>query len=277
VKEFLIRSASAVVFGVLILGSLAWGKLPFAVVMLSANILSLWEFYQITGNRKVQTHQVLGMLTGCFLMVLCILYVTGMVRMDFLFDKTLLVMIAALLILPVFILFIGELFSRSETPLYNVAVGICGVLYISLPLTLLIMINDQSNGRLFVLAIFALIWVNDTMAYVSGKLTGKHPLYPRISPKKTWEGSIGGALFCIFVSFLFSRFSSELGLLQWFAFGLIIVIFATLGDLSESMIKRSLHIKDTGTIMPGHGGILDRFDATLMTAPFIFIYLLIVK
>jgi phosphatidate cytidylyltransferase len=123
---------------------------------------------------------------------------------------------------------------------------------------------------------FVLIWGNDTFAYLSGMAFGKHKLFERISPKKTWEGAIGGGLFSVVAAIVLSFFFEELNVYEWMGFALTIIIFGSFGDLFESLIKRSVGIKDSGTIMPGHGGILDRFDSILMAAPFAYIYIIFV-
>jgi phosphatidate cytidylyltransferase len=118
-----------------------------------------------------------------------------------------------------------------------------------------------------------ILWLNDTGAYFTGSLIGKHKLFERISPKKTWEGSIGGAVLAIATAYLASILFPQFSAWKWIGIGILTVIFGTLGDLVESALKRSLNIKDSGTILPGHGGILDRFDAVLVSVPFVFVFL----
>jgi phosphatidate cytidylyltransferase len=125
------------------------------------------------------------------------------------------------------------------------------------------------------LGFLLILWLNDTGAYLIGSWIGKHKLFERISPKKTWEGSMGGAFMALLTSWGMALLVKGIPLWQWISIGLIIVIFGTLGDLVESMLKRSLGIKDSGTILPGHGGILDRFDALLLAVPFVFVFLAI--
>lgn len=120
------------------------------------------------------------------------------------------------------------------------------------------------------------MWVNDTFAYLTGMLLGKHKFFERISPKKTWEGTIGGAVFTIVGAYVFSFFINDFTNFEWMGLGLVIVIFGTFGDLIESMIKRTYGIKDSGKIMPGHGGILDRLDSILIAAPFVLLYVVFI-
>jgi phosphatidate cytidylyltransferase len=128
----------------------------------------------------------------------------------------------------------------------------------------------------WILYVCYLIWTYDTMAYVSGRLAGKHPLWPRISPKKTWEGSMGGTVFAISLAIILSRFNTILSVPGWIGLALVVVVFGTLGDFFESWLKRRTGKKDSGRLLPGHGGILDRFDSLLIAAPFASIYLILV-
>ena len=128
----------------------------------------------------------------------------------------------------------------------------------------------------WILYVCYLIWIYDTMAYVSGRLAGKHPLWMRVSPKKTWEGAVGGAFFAIILAIFLSRFNTALSLPGWVGLAMVVVVFGTLGDLFESWLKRITGKKDSGSLLPGHGGILDRFDSLLMATPFVNIYLILV-
>ena len=152
-----------------------------------------------------------------------------------------------------------------------------GFLYISLPFSLLIYFNRPDNlhflGFPVILAgYFAFTWMNDTAAYLYGKQFGKHKFFERISPKKTWEGTIAGAVVTLVLAFGLHLLIPGLPLTDWIALACMVVFFGTHGDLVESLLKRSLNIKDSGTILPGHGGILDRFDTMLISAPFVFLY-----
>ncbi len=136
----------------------------------------------------------------------------------------------------------------------------------------IVFLEGVFNGKIL-LGIFILIWASDSGAYVFGVTMGKNKLFERISPKKTWEGFIGGVVISQVAAFLLSRYFGDLGYLHWGIIAGIVAVFGTLGDLVESMIKRSVKIKDSGKILPGHGGILDRFDSLLFTIPVIFTYL----
>lgn len=128
----------------------------------------------------------------------------------------------------------------------------------------------------FLLALFILVWMNDVFAYIVGTTLGKHKLSQKLSPKKSWEGSIGGVIFTVLAAWIFSMIVPELTLIQWLAFGLIVSLTANFGDLAESMLKRSAGVKDSGKLFPGHGGVLDRFDAVLFATPFVFFFLFLI-
>ncbi|MEO5569436.1 MAG: CDP-archaeol synthase, partial [Bacteroidia bacterium] len=177
-----------------------------------------------------------------------------------------------------FLLFIFELFRKSKHPFINIALTITGIIYVAVPFGLFLFIgaNNGPDGMYhpqIALGFLYLLWASDTGAYLVGSKIGKHRLFERISPKKSWEGSIGGAAIALLTAFVISKFYMDLSLLDWMVVALIIVVTGTFGDLVESMLKRSLDIKDSGKIFPGHGGILDRFDGLLLAAPFVFFYL----
>ncbi len=269
-KTFLIRSASAMVFGVIMIGSLLLSAWLFSAVMFVVTILALWEFYSLEGWKGLKPDKYTGLFCGS------LLYISAFIIFFFpkLFYISLILMAIAFSAV-----FITELLRLKENPFNRIALTLLGLIYVALPLALL-------NGLFFihfnpipvttiVLFYFILIWTNDTMAYISGMLLGRHPLYKAVSPKKTIEGSLGGLLFTLIGAWIISQFNTDLSLISWLGFAVIVVVFGTLGDLIESMMKRSMKIKDSGNIMPGHGGLLDRFDAVLYSAPPIFAYLYI--
>ena len=189
------------------------------------------------------------------------------------------------LIIP-FVLLIVELFEKSDKPFQNVAGTLLGIFYAIVPIFLLISMsreNHYEEGTFIATkftpniaaGILCLTWINDTGAYLVGSKFGKTPLFPRISPKKTWEGTIGGVVFCILSGFLIHRVFGVLNLTDWMVVGGIASVFGTLGDLIESMLKRSVGVKDSGSFLPGHGGFLDRFDSFIFEIPFVFLYLMV--
>ena len=184
----------------------------------------------------------------------------------------------------VFIFFIIELYRKKNHAFLNIAYTLLAIIYVVLPFAMLYHIGFY-NGNEFtdtfnyqiIIGFFLLLWANDTGAYLAGRFFGKHKLFERISPKKTWEGSIGGGLFALLWAYLISLFFDDLALNQWLILAIITVIFGGLGDLVESMHKRNLNIKDSGKLLPGHGGILDRFDGLFLAVPFIYTYLQLIS
>lgn len=166
-----------------------------------------------------------------------------------------------------------ELWRKKEHPLNNIGVSLFGFLYVCVPILLAIIMNQHDHNAFPLLAgMFILIWTNDTFAFLSGKFFGKTKLFERISPKKTWEGTIGGLIFTVLMAFALSSLFDSERILFWVISSAIIAPTAIFGDLLESLFKRSLGVKDSGNIMPGHGGILDRFDATFFTLPFFYVW-----
>jgi len=164
----------------------------------------------------------------------------------------------------------------------SLIITISGLIYILLPLSLILFITQNQltgfeyNPEILIGTLF-IIWTYDTGAYISGILLGKHKMAPSISPKKSWEGFFGGMVFAIIVGILFAKFTSLLNITDWVFLSIIIVLSGTAGDLFESLLKREAGVKDSGKIMPGHGGILDRFDSLFMVIPFVFLYLYMLK
>lgn len=179
-------------------------------------------------------------------------------------------------------LLVAELYAKQKDPINNWAYTMLSQMYIALPFSLLnvLAFNATPDGQvrfntLIPLSIFVFLWVNDTGAYCVGSLLGRHKLFPRISPGKSWEGSIGGAVFVLAAAYAISYFLDGIMLttVEWLGLGLVVVVFGTWGDLVESLFKRTLGIKDSGNILPGHGGMLDRFDSSLLAIPSAVVYL----
>ena len=192
-------------------------------------------------------------------------------------------------LLTVVYMFISELYTKAPNPINNWAYTMLSQMYIALPFAMVNVLAFRGVGNgvvynyLAPLSIFVFLWTNDTGAYLSGSLFGKHKLFPRVSPGKSWEGSIGGGLLVLLVSALVGMYQNSdmhetatellLTVPQWMGLGLVVVFFGTWGDLVESLFKRTIGIKDSGNILPGHGGMLDRFDSSLMAFPAAVIYL----
>lgn len=180
-------------------------------------------------------------------------------------------------------LFMVELFRKRAFPIHNVAISLMGHFYVALPFCC--MCAMKKMGAVYLLAFFILIWASDTGAYLVGRCIGKHKMFERVSPKKTWEGIGGGLLFALLFGWLFAQFASEIPALgytagafatwKWMTFAVLVFVSGALGDLVESLFKRYLQIKDSGKFLPGHGGVLDRLDSALIAAPIAFSFLAI--
>lgn len=262
------RTLTGVLFAGTIIGLTVGGPWTFAVLLFIISSWSILEFYSLFTTRNVFPQKFFGIAISQLFIILMILVARNVIPV-----KWLLIMIPLL-----FSVFVAELFRNKEHPFLNIAITLTGLIYITIPISLfgLMIFNVNLAGDFnshLALGIFFLHWANDTGAYLAGSRFGKRKLFKRHSPNKTWEGSIAGMLTSMLVAFLLSISFTELDRHHWFMIALIVVVAGTLGDLAESMLKRSLQLKDTGTIFPGHGGMLDRFDGLLLSLPFIAFYL----
>ncbi|MDR0437404.1 MAG: phosphatidate cytidylyltransferase [Bacteroidales bacterium] len=177
----------------------------------------------------------------------------------------------------------GKLLKENGKPSQIRSFGYSFLAYFYIILPFFCLITVYSKNPLYALALFAFVWVNDTFAYLFGITFGKHKLFERISPKKTWEGFFGGLIATIAFSIMFFKIFTRspkfetLSIGQWIGLAIVVVIFGTIGDLFESYLKRSLNVKDSGTILPGHGGLLDRLDSILFAAPAVMVYLMLIN
>jgi phosphatidate cytidylyltransferase len=237
---------------------------------------SMYEYYRIIGNSGVRPQMIPGMITGITGYVLATLSAAGKIQLKYL-----------LLILPMLaVMMIIELYRKQEKPFDALSHTFFPLIYTVIPLSLFPFSAYNHEGLKtliphgniifspgIVVGFFLLIWANDTGAYLIGATLGKHRLFERISPKKSWEGFIGGVVLAVVVSWLLSGWLGVISPVKWAIIALIVSIIGTYGDLVESMLKRSTGIKDSGNIMPGHGGFLDRFDSTVMAFPIIFLFI----
>lgn len=182
-----------------------------------------------------------------------------------LFTNTLIPYILVSILLPI------ELYRKKNTPIPNIGTTILGWLYLAVPFSLVIQISFHEEGFFLLTGLFLIVWMNDTFAYLTGRVIGKTKLFERISPKKTWEGTIGGIFFSILTALIYAYFT-EMSYLFFILAAPIIATASIFGDLFESLLKRSVGIKDSGTLLPGHGGILDRFDAVIFAIPFFYVW-----
>ena len=275
-RGLLRRAATGAIFVLIMLAGLFGG--PYSFVLLFAIITGacLWEYLGmmlVRDEKRDRIRKLIGLLMGLLPVVLSALVNLGIAR-----NPETFVLIAALLFSPfIFMAFIYELlFTKSDRPFENVAFIMLGIIYIGMPFALLNFIafdGDHFYAKT-VFGILLLTWLNDTGAFVVGSLLGKTPLMPRISPKKTWEGAIGGVAISLGTGAILFYTINQLSLLDWLVIAIIVSVFGSIGDLVESMLKRSKNIKDSGTLLPGHGGLLDRFDGFIFCVPFVAAYLL---
>jgi phosphatidate cytidylyltransferase len=260
-----VRAITGFFFVIVMLAALLMGPYAFALFFIILSLLCLVEFYKLVKTEIIKPHRSLGVLLAGTIITPLVL--------DFLFKDYLMYLFLAV---PAAIsICIVELFRKKEHPFVNLAFTYFGILFIVIPFcffTALAFVGNTFNFH-FPLAFMLLLWANDTGAYLFGINFGKHKLFERHSPKKTWEGFFGGVFTSLVAAYIISLQFKELSVLQWCVFALIVAVAGTFGDLFESMLKRSIDIKDSGSILPGHGGLLDRFDGLLFAAPLVFIYL----
>jgi phosphatidate cytidylyltransferase len=274
-KNFLIRTASGAVMLIVVLGAMLLSKWSFMALMSVIAIGGMWEFYRFSQKAGYEPMKALGIFTG--VVMLCAGLALSMFFDTANSDNALLLLVASIvaLVLIVPLMFICELYRKSATPIANIATSLLGALYVALPMALLIVTpmllgGGEWNPWIMILYIF-IIWANDVFAYLFGITLGRHRLFERISPKKSWEGFFGGLLGAMAMGWVAATILGA-SVPMWIGLALVAAISGVFGDLVESLMKRSVDIKDSGNIIPGHGGWLDRFDALILSAPFVFIY-----
>ena len=262
-KSWLLRAISGIVYVGIIIGCIFWGSIPFSIMAAVFGVVAVIEFEKICEGITENS------LPSLFLDA------AGVVFLSF---SWLWYPLLGWICIYVCRLIL-ELYMKNENPIKCLAISLMEQIYIGVPLGLMTFMG-KNIGLHFILAIFLFIWINDTGAFVIGSLLGKHRLYERISPKKSWEGFFGGLGFNLITAWLFAIgggmfWNVKMPVLAWLILAAVITVFSTWGDLVESLIKRSLNIKDSGKLIPGHGGILDRVDSLLLVMPAVFIYMVI--
>lgn len=266
-KNLIVRSISGAVYVSLVIGSLIVSKAAFAAVLLFFNIVALFEFYRFTEKDNKKIIHLLILSTLVFVLHYLVManyiepgwfWLTGLIPIG----------IAT-----------NVLFTVKENQESKIGYALLGLFYITLPLILLSQLNFQLSNELTwtVLVALILIWVNDSFAYLSGIAFGKHRLFERISPKKSWEGFAGGIIATLVAAWFFYPKVEINGQLQWLILAGLIAVSSVIGDFIESMFKRSAGVKDSGKLIPGHGGVLDRIDSILFVAPVVFIYIQLIN
>lgn len=278
-KTFWIRTASAVVYALLFLGTLLSGRLLgnpqlglvfFGAFLLFVNAGCTFEFFRMVKTQGARPSRVLGYifsLTAMLLVMAIPLVDNPLLGFGLVFGSF------ALFPMCFALSAIVQLWKQSDQPFRDAAYSMVPLLYIGLPLSLMLALVPDAGARV-VLMLVLMVWLNDSGAYIGGSLFGKHKMWERHSPGKTWEGTAFGVLVTVLVAvFVGPWIQPAVAWYHWLALGLICSVIDTLGDLVESMLKRSVGMKDSGNIMPGHGGFLDRFDSLLIIMPFAFAYI----
>ena len=276
-NNFIQRAITGIIFVGVLIGCILGGPISFTLLFALITALTIHEFGNIVSKQPdVEINKPICMLAGVFLFF-------GFAYLGVMPGQTEILIPYLFLII---YLLVSELYLKKKNPLNNWAYAMMSQIYIALSFAMLNVLAYHSIGNegelshyqvqynpILPLSIFIFTWINDTGAYCTGMLFGKHRLFERISPKKSWEGSIGGGVFSIIAAIVMAHYFPFMSISIWIGLALTVVIFGTLGDLTESLLKRTIGIKDSGNILPGHGGMLDRFDSTLMAVPAAVVYL----
>ena len=267
------RVSSGIVFGIVMIASTILNNTTCLLIYILMGILSVKELNNLLFSSKKQYRLVLNL--GLHLLLVLFIFLSQVV------DKQLF-----MLYIPIaFVcLFVPELYTKSTKPFTNIAYSCLVLIYIGLPvgtISYVVFFSEIESVRFYILSILLLVWANDVFAYFTGSAIGKTKLFERISPNKTWEGTFGGITGCLGVGallcYVFSNvyiIGLEEDMVFWFGLAVVSSVSAIFGDLIESLFKRSIGIKDSGHFLPGHGGVLDRFDAFLFAAPLSLFYIL---
>ena len=280
-NNFIQRAITGIIFVGVLIGCILGGPISFTLLFALITALTIHEFGVIISKQPdVEINKPICMLAGVFLFF-------GFAYLGVMPGQTEILIPYLFLII---YLLVSELYLKKKNPLNNWAYAMMSQIYIALSFAMLNVLAYHSIGNegelsnyqvqynpILPLSIFIFTWINDTGAYCTGMLFGKHRLFERISPKKSWEGSIGGGVFSIIAAIVMAHYFPFMPISIWIGLALTVVIFGTLGDLTESLLKRTIGIKDSGNILPGHGGMLDRFDSTLMAVPAAVVYLYIIS
>lgn len=278
-KNLITRSITGVIFVVAVVTCFLC---PEAMIFLFALVtgLTVWEYTGIVNNlENVAVNRFLSTVAAVYFFLAMAGFCSGIVPSAVFIPY----------LLTVVYMFISELYTKAPNPINNWAYTMLSQMYIALPFSMINVLAFRGAGDaviynyLLPLSIFIFLWTNDTGAYLSGSLFGKHKLFPRVSPGKSWEGSIGGGILVLAVAAFLGWYENSgihegavelaMSIPQWMGLGLVVVFFGTWGDLVESLFKRTIGIKDSGNILPGHGGMLDRFDSSLMAIPAAVVYI----
>lgn len=277
-KNLWLRTLSGVVLLAVVLGAILWSKWSCGALIMMIILGGEWEFYRMSEKAGYSPQKTLGLVAGAIVMIIAFAIMWHMDVESTLSTKYMMLTVGLILyiILLVPLMFICELYRKSPTPIANIGATLTGVVYVAMPLSLLLYIplllgHGVWNPWALLFYVF-IIWASDVCAYLFGSMMGRHRLFERISPKKSWEGFVGGLLGAMAMGYIAATAMGG-DRPEWIGMALIAAVTGVFGDLVESLFKRSVDVKDSGRIIPGHGGWLDRFDALILSVPFVFIYL----
>lgn len=275
-KNLTVRTLSGIVLAAVMLGAILWSQWSLGALLLALLVIGMREFYALAEACGNHPQRLTGLAAGVVLFALNFALASDDVQVLTLQGSRLYACGLAFVLLLVPLTFVCELYRHRENPAASVGTTLAGVVYVALPLSLLcympLLVTETWQPWVLLLYIF-IIWANDVFAYLVGMTVGRHPLFARLSPKKSWEGFFGGLAGAAVMGLVAARVLGH----EWWAWvvlALVAAVTGVLGDLAESMFKRAAGVKDSGSLIPGHGGVLDRFDAVLLSAPFVFVYML---
>ncbi len=266
-KKLLVRVVTGAIFGIVLLASILYNNISFGALFALVTCLAVNEFCNLVHEYKKTTFSTpIAVIGGLYLFLA--FFMLDKVANPFMLFVPYLILIA--------FAFVRELYKKADSPLDNFAYFALSQLYAALPFALLNILTTFGPGKynyIMPLSIFIFLWCSDSGAYFVGSAIGRTKLFERISPKKSWEGSIGGGILALVAAYVLSLYYPTLGTFEWMGMATVVVVTGTWGDLIESCMKREMGIKDSGNILPGHGGILDRFDSAILAIPSVIIYL----
>ena len=270
-KNLIIRALTGIIFVVVLVSAICIHPIFFLILFCIITGLTLWEFGGLVKHyENANLQRTVNVLGGVYLFIATFVYANGLTDGKIFLPYLLFIMLTM----------IAELYYKAPNPINNWAFTLFAQIYCAGSFSMLNFIGAEpgtpgvmSYTPLFIMAIFIFVWLDDTGAYLVGSLIGKRKLFERISPKKSWEGFFGGLILSLASSQAFAWFAPEISRLNWLGLATTVVLFGTWGDLIESLLKRTLGVKDSGHILPGHGGMLDRFDSVMLAVPASYIYI----
>lgn len=270
-KNLIIRALTGIIFVVVLVSAICIHPIFFLILFCIITGLTLWEFGSLVKHyENANLQRAVNVLGGVYLFIATFVYANGLTDGKIFLPYLLFIMLTM----------IAELYYKAPNPINNWAFTLFAQIYCAGTFSMLNFIGAEpgtpgvmSYTPLFIMAIFIFVWLDDTGAYLVGSLIGKRKLFERISPKKSWEGFFGGLILVLASSQAFAWFAPEISRLNWLGLATTVVLFGTWGDLIESLLKRTLGVKDSGHILPGHGGMLDRFDSVMLAVPASYIYI----